>query len=320
MSALLLRRLGGGVLTLLLLVVLAFLLMQAAPGGLGAFFDDPGIPLAARQAQRAAFGLDRPAPEQLVRYVGRILKGDLGLSLRFGRPVLELLGQALPPTLLLVGTGIVLAFALGLTLGTRAALRPGGITDRLVRSVLPALDALPPFWLGLLAIWLFAWKLGWLPASHLISPDGGGLVDRLRHLILPALVIAIPGSAPVARHHSRALRGELTASHVRCARLLGLPERQIWLRRAGRLALRPAVVLLGLALPVLAGGAAVVEVVFSWPGLGRLLQEALLARDFPLALGGLLLSGGLVIGGGIGADLLAGWIDPRVRRHHEETP
>lgn len=299
--------------TLALLVALAFLLLHLAPGGTGAFFDDPSLPPDARARLRANFGLDRPLPAQLFAYADRLAHGDLGISLRFDRPVAALLADAVGPSLLLAGSGLALAFALGLSIGTRAALRPRGLADALVRRVLPALDALPPFWVGMLGVWLFAARLGWLPAGSMTAHDGGGLVDRLRHLVLPVAVIGIPGAAPVARHHAAALARELAAGPARLGRVMGL-RRGPLLAWALRPALQPALTLLGLSLPALAGGTAVVEVVFAWPGLGRLQQEALLARDLPLALGGLLLSGTLVVGGGALADAAGAWLDPRRRR------
>lgn len=306
-------RLAGAVVTVWLVVTLAFVLVAAAPGGVGAAFDDPGLTPEARARLRADFGLDRPVPVQYFAWLGQVVRGDLGISLQHRQPVATLIAAAAGPTLILAGSALTLAFVLGLCAGTRAAVRPGGIADRLTRIVLPALDALPPFWLGLLGIWLFAWKLGWLPASHLHGAEGGGLRDLLVHLVLPALVVGVPGAAPVARHHAAALRRELDRPHVRTARAMGLSEGRVVFARALRCALQPAIALFGLGLPALAGGTAVVEVVFSWPGLGRLQQEALLGRDLPLALGGLLFTAALVVAGRALSDLLAALADPRWR-------
>lgn len=312
----LLGRAAGGVLTLLVVVTLAFALLHLAPGEPAALADDPSLRPADRERLREAFGLDRPPLEQYLAYLGHVARGDLGISLSRQRPVAAVLASALGPTLLLAGTALLLAFLLGIFVGTRAASRPGGLADRAVQWLLPALDAVPPFWLGLCGILLFAWKLDWLPASHMSSAIGTatpGLLDVARHLVLPALVLALPGSAPVARHHWAAMRRELRSRHVLAARAFGVPEwRVVWLR-AGRAALQPLVALLGLALPALVGGAVVVEVVFSWPGLGRVHQQALLARDLPLVLGGLILIATVVVAGGLLADLLSRLVDPRLR-------
>jgi len=311
-----LRRLGAGLVTIAIVVGLVFALLEAAPGSAVGPGDDPSVTAADRARLEAALGLDRPAPERFVRYLGGLLRGDLGISLSRSRPVAEVLGEALPPTLLLSGCALVVAFALGIALGTCAAARPRGAAEWMVRFGLPALDAAPPFWLGLVAILVFAWKLGWLPASHMRSPDGAGPaapLDLLAHLALPVAVLALPGAAAVARHQWDAMRRALDAPAAHTARALGVPERRVVWHQAFRAALQPALVLLGLGLPALVGGAAVVEVVFSWPGLGALSQRALLARDVPLALGALLLYAALVVAGGAAAELLSLWADPRLR-------
>jgi peptide/nickel transport system permease protein len=316
----LLRRAGGWLVTLLLVLVLVFALLEAAPGSAVGPGDDPSVSAADRARLESALGLDRPAPERFARYLGGLLQGDLGISFSRSRPVAAVLREALGPTLLLSGTALAAAFALGIALGTRAAARPRGLAAWAVRFGLPALDAAPPFWLGLVAILLFSWKLGWLPASHVRSPAGSGPaapLDLLAHLALPVAVLALPAAAAVARHQWDAMRRALASPAATTARALGVPERRMIWHQAFRAALQPALVLLGLGLPALAGGAAVVEVVFSWPGLGSLTQRALLARDAPLALGSLLLYALLVLAGGALAELLARRADPRLR---EEPP
>ncbi len=314
------RRLAGGAVTILLVVVLAYLLLEAAPGSAVGPGDDPSLSPADRERLEHALGLDRPAWERFAGFVAGLARGDLGTSISQSRPVTWALSDALGPTLVLSGTALLLAFGLGMVLGTHAAARPGGPAEWSVRFLLPVLDSAPPFWLGLVAILVFSWKLGWLPAAHMRSPPGEGpapLVDLLRHLALPALVLGIPSAAPVARHQWNAMRRVLASPAALNARALGLPEWRIAWGQAFRAALQPALVLLGLGLPALVGGAAVVEVVFSWPGLGSVTQRALLARDAPLALGALLLYALLVVLGGLVADFLAAWADPRLRRADE---
>jgi len=311
-----LRRVGAGLGTILLVLGLVFALLEAAPGSAVGPGDDPSVSAADRARLETALGLDRPAPERFARYLGGLLRGDLGISISRSRPVADVLGEALPPTLLLAGCALFVAFALGIALGTRAASRPRGPAEWVVRFGLPALDAAPPFWLGLVAILALAWKLGWLPASHMRSPAGSGPaapLDLLAHLVMPVAVLALPASAAVARHQWDAMRRALASPAAQTARALGVPERRLVWHQAFRAALQPALVLLGLGLPALVGGAAVVEVVFSWPGLGVLSQRALLARDVPLALGALLLYAALVVVGGGVAELLSSWADPRLR-------
>lgn len=317
-------RAATALVTLGALLVLCFGLLHLAPGDIASLAEDPSLSQEDRARLRAALGLDRPAWAQFASYVAHAARGDLGISLTQHRPVRDVLLDALGPTLLLTGSALVLAFTLGWAVGTRAAQRPRGWCARGVRTLLPALDAMPPFWLGLAAILVFAWKLPWLPAGHMRDAalaTGGlaGALDIARHLVLPVLVLALPGAAPVARHQWAAMRRELSLGYVVAARALGVPEARLVWRRAARAALQPAIALVGLALPSLVGGAVVVEVVFSWPGLGRVHQTALLSGDVPLALGGLLVIGAFVVAGGIAADLLAMWADPRLRGGNAET-
>ncbi|GAB4375295.1 MAG: ABC transporter permease [Acidobacteriota bacterium] len=305
--------------TLLLVVTLAFVVLEMLPGDPAGIAEDPSLGPAEQARLRAALGLDQPPARRYTTFLAHALQGDLGVSISRHRPVHDVLAAALGPTVQLAGSALVLSVLLGWLIGTRAASRPGGLAERAVRTVLPAVDAVPPFWLGLVAILLFAWRLGWLPAGHLASPTPPEtwtalLVDRLRHLVLPVCVLAIPGTAPVARHQWSAMRRELRRPWVRAALANGVARgRVVWLRGT-RAALLPLIALVGLGLPALVGGAVVVEVVFAWPGLGRVHQSALLARDIPLVLGGLVCVSGAVVAGRLLADLLSAWADPRLRR------
>lgn len=311
-------RLATALATLAVLQGVGFALLHLAPGDAADLAEDPSLSYEDREHLRRALGLDQPPWARFAAYAAHVLQGDLGVSLTKHRPVASVLGEALGPTLLLSGSALVIALAIGWVVGTRAAARPRGIAARLVRTALPALDAAPPFWLGLAAVLLFSWHLGWLPAGAMRAPAStatgfAALGDVLRHLVLPVLVIALPGAAPVARHQWVAMRRELAAGHVVAARAMGVPERTIVWRRAARAALQPLLALVGLAFPALVGGAVVVEVVFAWPGLGRVHHEALLARDVPLAMGGLLVIGVVVVLGGLVAEALSLWADPRLR-------
>jgi ABC-type dipeptide/oligopeptide/nickel transport system permease component len=319
MIAAIARRLAAGFVTVVLVVLIGFALLELTPGGPGSITEDPRLGPEDRARVKAALGLDRSPVERLAAYAGSLARGDLGISLSRHEPVSRVLARALPATLWLSGGALIVALGLGLVIGTAAALWPRSPLAWLARFGLPALDAVPPFWLGICAVLVFAWQLDWLPAAHMQSaaPVEGllaALVDRLRHLALPVLVLGLPGAAPVARHHWASLVTALRSEHVRAARAAGLSEARVLWARAFPTALMPTVQLIGLGLPALVGGAVVVEVVFSWPGLGRIHQQALLARDVPLFLGGLILIGVLVVAGGILADLLSAWVDPRLRR------
>ncbi len=306
------RRAAGAIATLLLLATLSFALLGAAPVDLSAS-DDPRLSVADKARQRAALGLDGSLPERYVDYVSHALRGDFGVSIQHARPVLELVGERLLPSVWLGGSAVMIAFSLGWLLGTRAALRPRGWARRIVDRCLPVLDALPPFWLGLMGLLVFANWLDWLPSGGLsdaMRPDD--IWNRLHHILLPALTLGVPASAVVARHHVAALEREMSAPSTRALRCLGVSERRV-VRRALQRAMHPSLVLLGLSLPALAGGTAVVEAVFAWPGLGQLQIEALLSRDLPLAIGGLLVLAVAVLLGGALSEAMAVWLDPRWR-------
>ncbi len=313
-----LASLASGLVTVFLIVTLAFVLLASLPGDKLPINDDMPLTHEERARLERIYGLDRPLHVRYWAFVSHALRGDLGISLRHHRPVTRVLADALVPTFVLSGSALVVAFAFGLAIGTRAALRPRGPAAFAVSRLLPVLDALPPFWIGLLAILFLSWKLGWFPAGHMRSPGATefDLLDILHHLILPGLVIGLPGAAPVARHHAAALAEVWHSPAILAARALGVGERRL-LARALRESLHPAIALLGLALPTLIGGVVVVEVVFAWPGLGRVHQAALLSRDIPLVLGGLLAIGVMVVLGSFLADLLSAAIDPRWRRSGE---
>ena len=314
-----LGRLLLGAVTALIVVTGTFFLMELSPGGLEARLDDPQLPRAMREQLREELGVGEPALERLGLYLSGLAHGELGFSVTRQRPVHEVIGAALGPSLLLAGCALGLAAGLGFVLGTLAASRPGSFVERWVRHAMPTLEAAPPFWIGLIGILVFSVHLGWLPAGHMRSATGASLyggspfLDLLAHLALPVLVLGVPGAAPFARHQWSALRDELRRPWMLSGLAQGVPRRRLVWRRATRAALQPFLALIGLALPVLVGGAVVVETVFSWPGMGRLHKAAIEAQDPPLALGGILLIALAVIVASLVADLLALWADPRLR-------
>ena len=319
LSGLVARRLGAAVLLLLLVLTLLFSLLQLAPGDPADVLLDPRIGAQQRQALRAAYGLDRPPHEQFLRWLAAMARGDLGVSFRQSRPVAEVLAAHIGPTLLLATAALLVQNASGLLLGVAAARRAGRRADHLIRAASVLLYSLPTFWLALLALALLSYRLGLFPPGHMLSVDAaelspaGWLLDLLRHLALPALVLGLAAGGATARFVRNGLLDTLGEEFVRTARAKGLTGRRIVWLHALRNAATPLVQILGLSLPFLLSGALVVEVVFSWPGIGRLAYNSVMARDYPVVLATTALSGFLVIAGSLLADLLQMALDPRLR-------
>ena len=320
MSAWIARRVLGAVAILWAVATLAFVAVQAAPG-------EPFLPSAERPADPAAierlrrqFGLDQPLTTQYVRYLGRLVHGDLGMSFSQRRPVADALAAALPHTLLLALAALLVDFTLGLALGLVQAARAGRRLDVALTNGGVFLASMPTFWLGLVLILVFAEWLRWLPAGGAYDPAvysalsaGGKIVDRLRHLALPALTLGLVGAAGTARFQRAALLEALTQSYIHAARAKGLSEPRVLLVHALRNALLPAITLFGLSLPFLLTGAVLVESVFAWPGLGRLAADAIAARDYPLVAASAIVASLVVAAGSLAADLLTAAADPRIR-------
>jgi peptide/nickel transport system permease protein len=302
-------------------VTLTFVLVHAAPGDPTAAFgaDNPLVTQAQRSALRAAWHLDDPLPVQYLAYVGRVLRGDLGTSITLHDSVATVIGRALPNTLLLMGVAIAASFVLGIALGVLQGARRGTLVDRLTRAAGLALYSTPEFWLALLALLLLAYKLGAFPiggmgdSMHDYLPAGARLRDSLRHLALPALTLTLANAAGIARFQRAALLDASGADYVRTARAKGLGERGAIGRHALRNALLPTITLAGLSLPALFGGAVFIERIFAWPGMGRLVFDALNARDYPVVTGGVIVAATAVCLGSLLADVALAAADPRLR-------
>ncbi len=318
----LLTRIGSALVTYLLATTLIFVLMRVTPGDpLSRLSEDRPMPPAAIAELRARYGIDRPLPEQYRLFLGAAFAGNLGSSIaQGGRPVTALIAERLPATLLLGGTSLLFTFAVGIWLGVWQARRRGSAADRWLSFFGLATYATPVFWLGLLLVWIFGIELHLLPTGFmhdvLLPGDVGWgvrLVDTLKHLLLPALTLAIALLGATARYQRAAMIDALELACVRTARIKGLPEPRVIWHHAWRNALGPMLTLAGLWLPLLVGGSVFVESVFSWPGLGNLAWEAIGARDYPVIMGAALLVSGLVVIGNLLADLAHRWLDPRLR-------
>ena len=321
MLRLLARRLGHALAVVLLATTTSFALLHLAPGDpIAATLDHPAATDALRATLRAQYGLDRPVAAQLGTYLAGAARGDLGWSFSQQRPVARVLADALPATILLTGTALVLAFAAGIALGALQGWRPRARSARLVGLALTAVHAVPEFIVALALLGALAVRLPLLPAGGMHDPvlaavgtAGERAADLLRHLVLPATTLALGWAAVVARHQRLALRAVAGEDFVRTARAKGVGEGAVLARHALRPALAPVATLAGLALPTLAGGAVVVEALFAWPGMGLVATQAVAARDYPLVTGTVLVASTLVAAGAVLADLVRAALDPRLR-------
>jgi peptide/nickel transport system permease protein len=263
---------------------------------------------------RDSLGLNEPLPVQYVHWLGHVVRGDLGRSIWMKRPVLpEVLGR-LGATLLLTGTALLLSTVGGLALGVASAAWPRSVLDRLsaVASLFGA--SMPSFWLGIVLMVIFALWLGWLPASGMYaSYGGGGAGDLLSHLILPAVTLAAASITIIARLTRSTMLETLGQDFVRTARAKGVAERGVLLRHGLKNALIPIVTVVGVQAGYLLGGAVLTETVFAWPGVGTLMVQGILARDFPLVQGCVLVVALAFAVINLAVDLLYAWLDPRIR-------
>jgi peptide/nickel transport system permease protein len=305
--------------TLLGIIVLDFLFLQLMPGDAAdVIATESGAATAETMAAlRHSFGIDQPLLTQLMNFLGHLAHFDLGFSPRNNMPVADLILQRLPNTLLLMVTALGLALVIGIVVGSVMAAWAGRWPDRVLSIVVLLFYSMPGFWVGLMAIVLFSVKLGWLPSDG-NETVGGNLTgftfvgDRLAHLVLPALALASFFVAVYARLTRAAMLEIQRQDFMRTAQAKGLHPLLIQLRHALRNALVPVTTVAGIHLGNLLGGAVVVETLFGWPGMGRLALDAVLARDFSLLLGVLLLSSIVVIVANVLIDLLHAWLDPRI--------
>jgi peptide/nickel transport system permease protein len=306
------RRLLYSVVVLFGVLVVVFALVHLVPG------DPVRLALGTRyspdsyNALRSASGLDRPIVVQFFSYIGSALRGDLGVSFRNGDPVTVTLLERLPATMSLSAVGIVIALFISVPAGIWAALREGRLSDAIVRIASQFGVSIPDFWMGILLIGLFASTLGWLPTSG-YQPLVGNPAGWLRHVILPGFTVGIVAGAIMTRYIRSAVLDVASMEYVRTARSKGLPPPVVTFRHILRNALIPVLTITGIQLATILGGVIVVEVVFAWPGVGRLTYTAVEARDYPLIQGAVLLIAALFLLINLIVDVLYAVVDPRIR-------
>ncbi|HYL04514.1 MAG TPA: ABC transporter permease [Thermoanaerobaculia bacterium] len=320
MPGYLLRRLAAAALLLWLVLTATFVLLRLVPGDPVATLSELPIPKQQRDLLIHTYGWDRPLPEQYVRWLGAVvLHGDWGFSFIQLRPVSRVVAEALPATLLLAAAALLIEYGVGTALGVAAARRGGSALDKSIRVVTLLLYSQPVFWLGLMAILVFSYWLGWLPASHMQSVGademscGARLADLGKHLVLPAMTLGLAQAGGAARFVRASLLDVMGRDYIRTARAMGLTERRVIWVHGMRGALVPVIQLLALSVTSLLSGTLITEVVFAWPGLGRVTFDAILARDSPVLLATTAISAVLVVGCNLIADLLHAAADPRVR-------
>ena len=313
-------RLVKAVVVLFGILVLNFFLIHAAPGDPAAVMAGEAGAADARfiEQLRERFGLDRPLPEQLWRYVSGVARGDLGYSYRQQMPVATLILDRLPATLLLTGTAFAVSLGLGTLAGAIAARRAGTWADTAISAVALVFYATPLFWAALMAILLFSVQLEWLPSFgyESVGADHGPLgraLDIGAHLVLPAMTLGLFFTAVYARMTRASMLEVSRLDFVKTARAKGLPEGLVQRRHVLRNALLPIVTLAGLQAGQLVGGAILTETVFAWPGIGRLMFDALSSRDYNLLLGVFLVSAAMVLLFNLVTDVLYRVVDPRIR-------
>ncbi len=300
-----LRRLAGVIPTLFIIVTLSFFVIRIAPGG--PFDEEQALPPEIKANLEAAYGLDKPLWEQYLRYLSGLVRGDFGPSFKFKDfSVTELIAQGLPISLALGLSAVLLALAVGVPLGAIAALRQNSGTDYSIMGFAVLGIALPSFVTGPLFALVFGLYLRWLPVA-------GWETGQLRYLVLPVVTLALPVIAYIARLTRGSLLEVLRSNFVRTARAKGLSEAQVLFRHALRPALLPVVSYLGPATAFVVTGSLVVETVFGLPGSGRYLVQGAINRDYTLVMGMIIVYGALTLLFNLIADLLYGWLDPRVR-------
>jgi peptide/nickel transport system permease protein len=317
-----LRRILQTIPILFIISVLLFLMVRAAPGGpLTAARRNPNITEEQLERLEAQLGLNRPLPVQYADWMGDMLRGDMGQSIKFRRPVADMIGERIPNTLLLVGLSFLVTLLIALPVGILSARKPYSLFDYFVTTITFMGQSLPVYWLGLGLILIFYVTLKNPFTGAPLFPGGGmntfgkegDLLDTLWHLVLPVTALSLGWAAWYSRFLRSSMLDVLHEDYIRTARAKGVVDRLVYYKHALRNAILPLVTLIALDLPSLFAGALFVETIFSWPGMGRLFWDAARGRDYPVLLGVVMITAVLIILANILADLAYGLLDPQVK-------
>ena len=320
----LVKRLLGAIPLLLGILTIIFFVVHLAPGDPTARFFNPNVSPEVIEQMRRNLGLDQPLHIQYWKWLTSFLSGDFGYSFGQMRPIGEILPEVLWNTMQLTLVSLVVIFAVGMLIGIVQAVRQYSAADNILTFLALFFYSMPSFWFALMLILIFSrgadagWLFNW-PASGMTSIDydylspGGKLGDRLQHLVMPAIALGIGSAAGVARYMRGSMLEVIHQDFIRTARAKGLSERAVVFKHALRNALIPIITLVGLYLPFLLSGAVLVETIFAWPGMGRAIVEAILARDYPMVMATSFVIAAMVVLGNLLSDVLYAVVDPRIR-------
>lgn len=310
----LLNRISQILVLLVIVSIIGFVILNLIPGGpLAQYGLDPGMTQEDIERIKEQLGLNRPLWVQYLDWAWRLLQGDWGNSFRDGASVLDVIGRHLFATLLLMGTSTAIAIALGTWIGIRGATHRYSTFDHFATVGAMVALSIPTFWFGLVGIYIFSLKLGWLPAGNMYKIGDESVLNYLHHLILPSIVLALVHIAVWSRYMRTATLDVINQDFVKTARAKGLSERRILMKHVVGNALLPMITLAGMQLPGILTGALVTETVFTWPGMGRLFLDSIGYGDYPVVMGLLMFSAILVILGNLIADIAVAIVDPRIR-------
>lgn len=308
-----LRRLIQAVVLLVIVSMVTFALIHSAPGG-PSILSNPDLSRDQIAQMSSQLGLDDPLPVQYGRWLVNILRGDFGISYNTIEPVIGLIANRLPNTLLLAGVALVLSILLAVPIGIFCAIRRNSFLDRMVASFTFLGVSIPVFWLGIMLIVLFSVQLKWLPGGGMSTiGEEFTLRDRIEHMVMPVFVLTIANLAELTRYTRSGMITVLGEEYIRTARAKGLTQKHVIMGHALRNAMIPVVTIIGVLLPRAVSGAAITEAVFAWPGMGSLAVEAATTRDYPVVLGTTLTVATVVVFSSLITDLAYGYLDPRIR-------
>jgi peptide/nickel transport system permease protein len=315
MRGFLLSRLSQSLVLLVIVSIIGFIILSIMPGGpLSQYGLDPGMTQADIDRIKQQLGLNRPLWIQYLDWAWRLVQGDWGRSFRDGTPVLTVIGRHLFATLLLMGTSTAIAIAIGTWIGIRGATHRYSLFDYVATIGAMVALSIPTFWFGLVGIYIFSVKLGWLPVGNMYEIGAEpSVLNYVHHLILPSLVLSLVHVAVWSRYMRTATLDAISQDFVKTARAKGLSERRILMKHVVGNALLPMITLAGMQLPSILTGALVTETVFTWPGMGRLFLDSLGYSDYPVVMGLLIFSAILVVLGNLIADIVIAVVDPRIR-------